>query len=87
MRGVIIKVTKVGRGEGRRSLHSRPQSCCPAPGALSGAPPPDNAALRSAAGLILETDKDRERTGRKVRNKRNKKYKKDTRNGEKNDTF
>lgn len=60
MRGVI---TKVGRGEGRQSLHSHPQSCCPAPGALSGAPPPENVAPRSAAGLIWETDEDGEAKG------------------------
>lgn len=42
-----------GRGEHRGPHHSHPQSCCPAPGAPSGAPPPDSAALRSAAGSIL----------------------------------
>lgn len=58
MRGVIQKVAEVGRGGGRSSLHSHPPSCCLAPGVLSAAPPPENAALRSAAGSTLERDKD-----------------------------
>lgn len=36
-----------------RLFHSRPRVCCPAAGALSGAPPPENAAPRSAAGSTL----------------------------------
>lgn len=53
----VTEVTQA-RGEGRGSLHSRLQSCCPAPGVLSGAPPPGSAALRSAAGSALKIDKD-----------------------------
>lgn len=56
MKRAVTEVTQA-RGEGRGSLHSHLQSCCPAPGALSGAPPPESAALRSAAGSALKIDK------------------------------
>lgn len=57
LKRAVTEVTQ-GRGEGRGSLHSHLQSCCPAPGVLSGALPPESAALRSAAGSALKIDKD-----------------------------
>lgn len=64
---VITKVTE-GRREGLGSFHSHPQFCYPAPGVPSAVHPPDNAALRSAAGSILEKDNDKV----EVRSRKNK---------------